>query len=123
MVEIGSAALEAGSVTPVKALGVLAMIDDGELDWKVIAISDADPLFSELNDIADVEKKCPGVVSGIREWFRWYKTPDDKPINAFGFDEECLPKAKAIEVIQETHEAWQGLKKGDIQKGKLWTGE
>ena len=24
-----------GSVTPVKALGVLAMIDDGELDWKV----------------------------------------------------------------------------------------
>ena len=33
--EIGSTALVPGSITPVKVLGVLAMIDDGELDWKV----------------------------------------------------------------------------------------
>ena len=59
-------------MTPVKALGVLAMIDDGELDWKVIAVSTADPLAAKLNDVADIEKECPGVVSGIREWFRWY---------------------------------------------------
>jgi inorganic pyrophosphatase len=43
VVEIGSAALEMGSVTPVKPVGVYAMIDDGELDWKVIAISANDP--------------------------------------------------------------------------------
>ena len=48
----------------------------------------------------------PGRVSGIREWFRWYKTPDDKPLNAFGFDEAALPKAKTVEVIAETHAAW-----------------
>ncbi|KAH8051638.1 inorganic diphosphatase [Aureococcus anophagefferens] len=95
-------------------LGVLAMIDDGELDWKVVAIAESDPLAKELDDIADVEAKCPGVVSGIREWFRWYKTPDDKPINAFGFDEECLPKAKAVEVIEETHASWKGLRDGSI---------
>lgn len=35
VVEIGSKALAMGSVTEVKPLGVLAMIDDGELDWKV----------------------------------------------------------------------------------------
>jgi len=122
VVEIGSAALEAGSVTPVKALGVLAMIDDGELDWKVLAISLDDPLAKELNDVKDVEAKCPGVVSGIREWFRWYKTPDDKPINAFGFDEEMLPMAKAVEVIAETHEAWEDLRSGKTEAGKLWTG-
>jgi len=45
-----------------------------------------------------VEKKLPGVVSGIREWFRWYKTPDDKPVNAFGFGEKALPKADALKV-------------------------
>merc|ERR1719198_1478051 len=49
---------------------VVAMIDDGEVDWKVIAIRTGDALAAELNDIADVEAKCPGVVSGIREWFR-----------------------------------------------------
>ena len=35
VVEIGSRALEPGGVYPVKPLGVYAMIDDGELDWKV----------------------------------------------------------------------------------------
>jgi len=98
VVEIGSVALAVGSVTPVKPLGVLAMIDDGELDWKIIAIAASDPLANELHDIADVEAKLPGVVSGIREWFSWYKTPDDKPINAFGFGERALPKADALQV-------------------------
>jgi inorganic pyrophosphatase len=35
VVEIGSRALAMGTVVEVKPLGVLAMIDDGELDWKV----------------------------------------------------------------------------------------
>jgi hypothetical protein len=37
----------------------------------VIAIASDDPLADKLHDIADVEKHCPGVVSGIREWFRY----------------------------------------------------
>jgi inorganic pyrophosphatase len=36
VVEIGSRTLEQGGVYPVKPLGVFAMIDDGELDWKVL---------------------------------------------------------------------------------------
>jgi inorganic pyrophosphatase len=40
------------------------MIDDGELDWKVIAINKDDPVAADLNDIDDVEKKLPGTVSG-----------------------------------------------------------
>lgn len=47
-----------------KVLGALAMIDDGELDWKVIAISSTDPLAAKLNDVKDVEKECPGTISG-----------------------------------------------------------
>merc|ERR1712094_3670 len=123
VVEIGAASLSMGSVTPVKPLGVLSMIDDGELDWKLIAVSTADPLASKLNDIGDVEKECPGGGSGIRDWFRWYKPPADKPLNAFGFDEAALPKAKTVEVIAETHAAWKGLRDGSIDAGKLWTGK
>lgn len=57
---------------------------------------------------------------GIREWFRWYKTPDDKPLNAFGFDEKALPKQVALEVIEETHQFWKDLRSGKTEKGKLW---
>lgn len=64
VIEISSTSLPLGSITPVKVLGVLAMLDDGELDWKVIAINRNDPLYNELNDISDVENKLPGYVSG-----------------------------------------------------------
>jgi inorganic pyrophosphatase len=64
VVEIGSKILPCGSVNFIKVLGILAMIDDGELDWKVIAIKSDDPMAAELNDIEDVEKKLQGTVSG-----------------------------------------------------------
>merc|ERR1719471_2831722 len=99
------------------------MIDDGELDWKVIAIRTGDDLASELHDIGDVEAKLPGVVSGIREWFRWYKTPDGKPLNSFGFDEQAVGKAEALEVVEETHQAWKRLRRGDSETKGLWTGD
>eukprot|EP00927_Polykrikos_kofoidii_P063742 TRINITY_DN58608_c0_g1_i1.p1 TRINITY_DN58608_c0_g1~~TRINITY_DN58608_c0_g1_i1.p1 ORF type:complete len:276 (-),score=41.02 TRINITY_DN58608_c0_g1_i1:53-880(-) len=120
VVEIGSAPIARGAVVPVKVLGVLAMIDDGELDWKVIAICAADPLASQLHDIDDVEAKCHGVISGIREWFRWYKTPDGKPLNTFGYDEKALGRSHALAVIEETHAAWKKLRKGKVARGKLW---
>merc|ERR1712224_84517 len=120
VVEIGSETLEQGAVEKVKVLGALAMIDEGELDWKVIAIRASDSLAAELNDIQDVEEKMPGTVSGIREWFRWYKTPDGKPLNSFGFEEKALDKAQTLKIIDETHEAWKKLTSGGCDAGKLW---
>jgi inorganic pyrophosphatase len=49
-----------GSVVRVKALGAIALIDEGETDWKVLAIDVTDPLANEINDIDDLEKKMPG---------------------------------------------------------------
>lgn len=119
VVEIGSAALEMGSVKEVKVLGVIAMIDDGELDWKLLAIATDDALAAEYNDIDDVPES---IKSGVREWFRWYKTPDGKPMNGFGFDEKYLNAAEAKEVIGETNDAWKKLRSGATEAGKLWLG-
>lgn len=38
-----------GQVIQVKVLGILAMIDEGEMDWKVIAINADDPEAKKLN--------------------------------------------------------------------------
>ena len=120
VVEIGSNELSMGSVTSVKPLGILSMIDDGELDWKLIAIDANDPLANELNDVGDIEAKLPGTISGIREWFRWYKVPDGKPLNQFGHGEAALGRDVALEVIEETHEFWKNLREGKADRGKLW---
>ena len=49
VIEIGLRQREVGSITPVKVLGVFAMIDAGETDWKVLVISMDDPLSDLIN--------------------------------------------------------------------------
>jgi|TARA_B100001142_G_C14008928_1_gene529647 inorganic pyrophosphatase len=107
-----------GSVVPVKPVGVYAMIDDGELDWKVIAIAADDPKAKDVNDVADVEKHFPGELEKIRVWFRDYKTPDGKPQNAFGLDDECMDKAYTMAVIEETSGFYDKLKSGARENDK-----
>ncbi len=46
--EIGSRVQERGAVIKVKFLGTLAMIDDGETDWKLLAIDINDPLAQDV---------------------------------------------------------------------------
>lgn len=112
VVEIGSSTLKMGGVYKVKPLGVYAMIDDGELDWKVIAINVDDPKASVVNDVEDVEREFPGELEKIMVWFRDYKMPDGKPQNAYGYDNKCMNKEFTMGVISETNEFYKALKAG-----------
>lgn len=68
--EIGSRVAERGEVVQVKVLGVVALIDEGETDWKVIGIDVRDAKAGQLNDITDVEKNFPGLLRATIEWFK-----------------------------------------------------
>lgn len=107
--EIGYKVQSRGAVVQVKVLGVMALIDEGETDWKVIAIDVNDPLAKELNDINDVEKHMPGFLKATNEWFKIYKIPTGKPANQFAFDGEAKDKAFALEVIKQANEQWKKL--------------
>lgn len=48
----------------------MALLDEGETDWKVIVVDVLDPLASKLNDIEDVERHLPGLIRATNEWFR-----------------------------------------------------
>ena len=56
VVEIGAGQCSQGGIYKVKPLGAYAMIDDGELDWKIVCIRTDDPKADVLNDIEDVER-------------------------------------------------------------------
>ena len=73
VVEIGARIIPPGDIRPVKVLGILCMIDEGECDWKVVTIDANDKWAPFLNDIDDVEREMPGMLSAIREWYRTYK--------------------------------------------------
>lgn len=107
--EIGYRVAKRGEVIQVKILGVVALVDEGETDWKLLAIDVNDPMAKDLNDVGDIEKLMPGLLKATTEWFRIYKIPDGKPENQFAFNGEAKNKEFAEEVIAETHDFWKAL--------------
>lgn len=114
--EIGLKIVEPGQIRPVKILGILCMIDEGEADWKVVTIDAEDKWAPYLNEIKDVEKLLPGTLAAIREWFRTYKIPDGKPPNRFGLQEQFMDKTYALEIIKECNHAWKELITGEKER-------
>ncbi|CAL5866170.1 uncharacterized protein PFLUO_LOCUS377 [Penicillium psychrofluorescens] len=117
--EIGELVGYPGQVKQVKVLGVMALIDEEETDWKIIVIDVNDPLAPKLNDIEDVERHLPGLLRATNEWFRIYKIPDGKPENQFAFSGECKNRKYAMDVIHECSEAWDKLITGKAQAGDI----
>jgi len=119
--EIGELVGYTGQVKQVKVLGVMALLDEEETDWKVIVIDVNDPLAPKLNDVEDVERHLPGLLRATNEWFRIYKIPDGKPENQFAFTGECKNKKYAMDVVHECNEAWEKLITGKTAPGNIST--
>lgn len=77
---------------------MIALLDEGETDWKLIVIDVNDPLAPQLSDIGDVEQHMPGFLRASVEWFKLYKVPDGKPENQFGFNGEVKDREFAHQV-------------------------
>jgi len=117
--EIGSRVAKRGDVIQVKVLGTLALIDEGETDWKVFAIDVNDPVADKMEDVQDIEKFFPGLLRASVEWFKFYKIPDGKPENQFAFNSEAKNAAFAKNIIAETHAFWQRLINKEIETNKI----
>lgn len=112
--EIGKDACRIGEVVQVKVLGVLGMIDEGEMDWKVIVVNINDPIANEMNDVDDLYRVFPGLLHATFSWFRTYKVPDGKALNVFAFREQVQSANYAHEVIEECHVSWKKLITGQV---------
>jgi len=119
--EIGELVGYPGQVKQVKILGVMALLDEEETDWKVIVIDVNDPLAPKLNDVEDVERHLPGLLRATNEWFRIYKIPDGKPENQFAFTGECKNRKYATDIVRECAEAWEKLITGKTKPGDVST--
>ena len=112
--EIGELVAKPGEVKQVKVLGVMALLDEDETDWKIMVIDVNDPLAPKLNDVEDIERHLPGLLRATNEWFRIYKIPDGKPENQFAFSGECKNRKYAMDVVRECAEAWERLITGKV---------
>ncbi|KAL0265543.1 UNVERIFIED_CONTAM: hypothetical protein PYX00_011255 [Menopon gallinae] len=116
VIEIGKKRKKIGEVYKAKILGGLALIDDGECDWKIVVVDVEDENANLLNDIGDVDKVYPGMLRSTFEWFRDYKIPGGSPPNRFGLNGEFLCKEHAIKVVKNAQEHWKCLMEADVGK-------
>ncbi|TMW58296.1 hypothetical protein Poli38472_011884 [Pythium oligandrum] len=113
VIEIGNDQLPMGSVNPVKVLGSLELVDQGEVDHKIIVISVNDPDADRINSTDDLKKVKPGVLEAVIDWLKNYKIPEGKSVNEFSRETPTTPD-EAVTIISATHERWQKLKSGEI---------
>merc|ERR1711937_149937 len=103
MGEIGSKVLPTGTIVEVKVIGVLELIDQGEVDYKIIVINKEDPLAKTIRTPDDLD---PDLTMRIIDWLKMYKTAEGKAENELTSDIMDGP-LKAMKVIQETNDYWK----------------
>lgn len=88
VVEVGAFPPQRGQIVAVKVIGALALIDEGETDWKIITINVEDPRAPFINTVKDLERNKKGALFAIKDFFVNYKTPDGCALTALSF---CAP--------------------------------
>ncbi|KMV65185.1 inorganic pyrophosphatase [Encephalitozoon cuniculi EcunIII-L] len=109
VIEIGRKRKEVGEVYQAKVLGSIALVDEGECDWKVVVIDVNDEKAKEINDIEDVRKVYEGLLEQTIFWFKNYKVPDGKPKNNFALDGKYMDKKFTVGIIKSAYENWCGM--------------
>lgn len=112
VIEIGDGPLQMGAVVPVKVLGSLALIDEGETDHKIIALRASDPHINSIHSVYDLERYHPGVVDQLVDWLKNYKTSDGKGVNSLKQDEPTTPQ-EALAIIDEVNGFYNSLISGN----------
>lgn len=108
VIEIGSKRLEMGSLNKCRVLGHLELIDEGEMDNKVICIALSDPDSNSIQSIGDLERIKPGTIDRLRDWLKRYKTAEGKGVNSLASENPTTVR-EAMAIIDETHNRWKNL--------------
>ncbi len=84
-----------GAVAGAKLIGAIKLIDDGEVDNKLIAVLPGTAL-DKVNDIGELDAAFPGITTIIATWLIEYKGPG-KELQFGGF----VGRAEAEQLLQD----------------------
>ena len=93
--------LQKGSVVEIKLIGILKMLDNGEIDDKLIAVRVNNSIFSSVTSFNELKKSYQGVTEILEIWFTNYK--GSKKIAVRGFENE----QKALEIFKSAYQQYK----------------
>lgn len=99
---MGSDPVPMGCVVAARPIGMLKMIDSGEMDFKILAVQDKNPRFDTIKDIKDIESSNPHLLKELAHFFQTYKDLQGKKVEIQGW-EGCEVAKKEIKKAQEVY--------------------
>jgi len=78
-----------------RPIGVMTMVDQDELDYKIIAVGISDPEYNTYHDVHELPRHRLAV---IRRFFEDYKTLENKRVVV----DDILPALDAVPVIEKS---------------------
>ena len=99
IIVLNSNPLIPGCLVKVKPIKVMRMIDDDEVDDKIIAISINDYYWKDKNNLNNINFK----LEEIKNWFKIYKQINGTKLEILGFDNF----EKTIVIIEKSIEMYQ----------------
>mmetsp|Transcript_6356 Transcript_6356/g.7161 ORF Transcript_6356/g.7161 Transcript_6356/m.7161 type:complete len:266 (+) Transcript_6356:26-823(+) len=121
IVEIGSD-IKTGDVKKVKVLGSLCLIDQDEIDWKLVTMGVEAAEEQGISNLEEFEKAYPSYLDAVKTWFKFIKTYDGKKPNWFEFDEKVIGLDETLGVINDNHKCWKNIMDNKDKFADLWTG-
>lgn len=86
-----------GCMVVARPVGVLKMIDSGEMDEKIIAVPADDVRY---NHITDLSQLSPHIQKEIQHYFEHYKDLQNKKVEILGWGD----KTEALEIMKKSQE-------------------
>lgn len=120
IVELSRAPFSTGDVKEVKLLGALELIDQNELDWKILTIEVSEAQELNIETIEDWEKLNPGRLEAIKRWFEYIKVFDGKSANKIESNRKVHSIAKTLDIVEENANHYSDLVTGKVENKKFW---
>ena len=109
LVDLGQFPKPIMAVSDYVVLGCIGLIDQGEIDWKVLGLEVNEAEALQINKLEDYEKVNPGNVDKIVEWFRTYKTLEGKGLNEFREDGKIYDRLETLRIIFECSKEYREM--------------
>lgn len=107
VVEVSESRFTVGDITSVHIIGSFCLIDENEIDWKILAINKDShinyPPGEWLREPINLAR-----VKDIMHWFRTYKTFDGKPENTI-HENKLYSIPETLSVIEQNYEYYKNL--------------
>lgn len=92
-----------------EVLGALGLVDQGELDWKILCLDSAEARKLGVYTLADAQARFPERLNYVWDFFRVYKTLEGKPENVYLENGRFFDEAEARQIVRDSHREFQDL--------------